>query len=62
LFGFLENENQLIDAIDLVLDPLDQRAKRIGDVVDKGIGYPVRSHADITLELFNPPPDVLRMR
>ena len=61
LLRLLEDQHQLVDAVDLVLDALDKRAKRIGDIVDEGIGYPVGGDADVVLELLYAPADVLRM-
>lgn len=62
LLSLLENQHELIDAVYLVLDVLDERSESIGDVVDQGVGDPVRGDVDVVLELLDTPADVLRMR
>ena len=61
MLRFFENQNQFVNAVDLVFDALDKRTKGVGDVVDEGIGYPVGGDADVVLELLNAPPNVLRV-
>ncbi len=62
MFGLLEDEHELVDAVDLVLDALDERPERISDVVDERIRYPVGSDTNVVLQLLYAPSDVLRMR
>lgn len=62
MLGFLENEHELVDAVDFVLDALDERPEGVGDVVDEGVGDPVRGDGDVVFELFNATADVLGVR
>ena len=62
LFSFFENQHQLIDTVDLVLDALDQRAERIGNVVDQGVGDPVGGDGDVVFEMLDSSADILWMR
>ena len=62
LLGVLEDEHELVDAVDLVLDALDERPERVGDVVDERVGDPVGGDADVVLQLLDAPTDVLRVR
>ena len=41
LLCLLQDEDKLVDAVDLVLDVLDERPKRVRDVVDKSVRNPV---------------------
>lgn len=41
LLGVFENQDKLINAVDFILDALDERAERIGDVVNDGIRDPI---------------------
>jgi len=59
LLGLLEDEHELVDAVHFVLDALDERTERVGDVVDEGIGYPVGRDADVVLELLYAPSNIL---
>lgn len=43
LFSILDDEHQLIDTVDFVFDTLNQWTKGIGNIVDQGVGDPVRS-------------------
>jgi len=61
LFRLVKNQDQLIDAIYFVLDTLDERSERVGDVVDKSVRDPVGRHRDVVLELLDSTTDVLRM-
>lgn len=62
LLCFLQNQNQLINAIDFKLDTLNQRAKSIGDVIDKGVRDPVRSHGNVVFKVLDSAADVLGVR
>jgi hypothetical protein len=62
LFSVLENQYELVDAVDFVFDALDERAERIGDIIDKGVGDPVRRDTDIVFKLLDAPPNVLWVR
>ena len=61
LLGLLKDEHQLVDAVDFVLDALDQRSKRVRDVVDECVRDPVGRDADVVFKLFNSPSYVLWM-
>ena len=41
LFGVLQNQHQLVDTVNFVFDALNQGAKRIGDIIDEGVGDPI---------------------
>lgn len=62
LLGFLEDQDQLIDRVDLVFDVLNQRPERIRDVIDQGVRDPIRRDVDIVFELLDTSSDVLRVR
>lgn len=62
LLGLLQDQHELIDAVDLVFDVLNERPKGIGNVIDEGVGDPVGGDVDVVLELLNSSPDVLRVR
>jgi hypothetical protein len=62
LLGLLKDQHELIDAVYLVLDVLDERSESIGDVVDQGVGDPVRGDVDVVLELLDTPTNVLGVR
>jgi hypothetical protein len=49
LLCLFENEHELIDAVDFIFDALDERAKRVGDVVDERIADPIGSDGDVVL-------------
>ena len=61
LFGFFEDEHELVDGVDFVFDALDERPEGVGDIVDEGVGDPVGGYGDVVFELFDPPADVLRV-
>jgi hypothetical protein len=61
LFRLLQDQDQLVDPIDFVLDALDQRPKSVGDVIDQGVGDPVRGDRDVVLERLDTSADVLRV-
>jgi hypothetical protein len=61
LLGLLEDKDELVDAVDLILDALYERSKSVGDVVDEGVRDPVRGDANVIFELLDPPADVLRV-
>lgn len=62
LLSFFEDQHQLVDTVDLILDALDQRAERIGNVVDEGVGDPVGGDGDVVFEMLDSSSDILRMR
>jgi hypothetical protein len=62
LFSFLQDQDQLVDPVDLVFDTLNQGSKGVGNIVDKGIGNPVRCDRDVILEGFDTSANVLRVR
>ena len=59
LLSFFQNKHQLVDAVDLVLNALNERSERIRDVVNEGVRNPIRRDADIIFQLLDPPPDIL---
>ena len=61
LFSVLQNQHQLVDTVNFVFDTLNQGTERIGDIIDKSVGDPIRSDVDVILELFYPPSHVLRV-
>jgi hypothetical protein len=61
LLGLFEDKHKLIDAVDLVLDALDERAKGVGNVVNKRVRDPVGRDRDVVLEVFDTTTDVLRV-
>ncbi len=61
LLGVLENEHELVDAVDFILDALDERAERIGDVIYERIGDPVGRDADVVFQLLDASSHVLWM-
>ena len=62
LLCLLQYQDKFVDAVDLVFDILDERPKRIGDVVDQGVRDPVGGDAYEVLELLDAPAHVLRVR
>lgn len=62
LLCVLENQHQLVDTVHLVFDALDERAERVGDVVDERIADPIGRDRDVVLEVLDTSPDVLGMR
>jgi hypothetical protein len=57
----IRTQQQLMDTISLVPDPLDQQPKLIGDLVDQRTQCPVRGGRDVVFELFDSASDVLRV-
>jgi len=53
LLHLLKDEHELINAVNFVLNALDERTERISNVVDERIGNPVRRDADIVFQLFD---------
>ena len=62
LLCFLQNQNQLINAIYFKLDTLNQRAKSIGDVIDKSVRDPIRGHGNVVFKVLDSASDVLGVR
>jgi hypothetical protein len=62
LFRVLEDQHQLIDAVDFILDALDERSKGVGDIVNECIRDPIGRDRDVILELLDAPSDILRVR
>ena len=62
LLRLLQNQHQLVNTVDLVLDPLDERPKRVRDIINQRVRDPVGRDADVVLELLDAPPHVLRVR
>ena len=62
LLGVFEDKHELVNAVDFVLDALDERPERIRDVVDQRVRYPVGRDADVVFELLDAPSHVLWMR
>lgn len=61
LLRVLEDQHELVDAIDLILDALNERSKRIRDVIDESIRDPVGGDIDVIFQLFDTPANILRM-
>lgn len=61
LLRLLQNQHQLVNTIDLILNTLNQRPKRIRNIIDERVTDPIARHTDIILQLLNPPPHVLWM-
>jgi len=61
LFSVLQDQHQLVDAVDFVFNTLNQGTKRVRDVIDESVRDPIRSNVDVILELFYPPSHVLRV-
>ena len=61
LLCVLENEHELVDAVDFIFDALNERAESVGDVVDKGVRYPVGGDGDVVFKLLNSAADVVWM-
>lgn len=61
LFRVFQDQHQLVDTVDLVLDTLNQRAERIGNVVNQRIRDPVGRDGNVILEVFDAASNVLRV-
>lgn len=62
MFGILQNEYKLVNAVDFVFDILNERAKGIGNVVDESVRNPVRGDVNEVLQLLDTPANILWMR
>lgn len=62
LFCLFQDKYQLINAVDFILNALDEWAEGIRDIVNQGVRYPIRGDADVVLQLFDTSSYVLRMR
>jgi hypothetical protein len=61
LFRLFKYQHQFINTINLVLDRLNKRSKRIGNIINKRVGDPIGSNGYIVFEMFNSPSNVLGM-
>lgn len=57
----LQDKHELIDAVNFVLNALDEGTEGVGDVVNESIRYPVRRNADVVFQLLDTSPYILRV-
>ena len=62
LLRLLQDEHQFVNAVDFVLDALNQWAEGIRDIVNQSVGYPIRGDADVVFQLLDTSSYILRMR